>query len=50
MLTHIIILYALCAGLILWQFLSLKHEEKVIAEIKNLSARITHLEQKGNKS
>lgn len=47
MLTHTIILYTLCAGLILWQYLSLKHEEKIIAEIKNLSARITYLEQKG---
>ena len=47
MLTHIIILYVTCAGLILWQFFSLKHEEKIIAEFKFLSAQITHLEQKG---
>ena len=47
MLTHIIILYVACAGLILWQYLSLKHEEKIIAKLKFLSAQITHLEQKG---
>ena len=50
MLTHIIILYVACAGLILWQFLSLKQEEKMIEELKFLSARITYLEQKGPKS
>jgi hypothetical protein len=47
MLTHIIILYVACAGLILWQYLSLKQEEKVIEELKFLSARIHYLEQKG---
>ena len=49
MLTHIIILYVACAGLILWQYLSLKQEEKVIEELKFLSARIHYLEQKGTK-
>lgn len=38
MLTHIIILYVTCAGLILWQYLSLKQEEKIIAKLKYLSA------------
>lgn len=43
MLTHIIILYVAYAGLILWQFLSLKHEEKIIAELKFLSALLVWL-------
>jgi hypothetical protein len=50
MLTHIIVLYVACAGLILWQYLSLKQEEKVIEELKFLSARIHNVEQKGTKS
>jgi hypothetical protein len=50
MITHIIILYVACLGLILWQYLSLKQEEKVIEELKFLSARIHYLETKGNKS
>lgn len=42
---HIIILYALCAGLIFWQFMSINHEEKVVKTIKALSDRIKRLEE-----
>lgn len=43
--THIIILYFVCASLILWQFSCLKQEQKVIKTIQELSDKIKKLEK-----